>query len=184
MFSNLIGHTRALLPQGNSNDHIGTDLGDFDQTPPPSSRTSVDMSRSEDMGSKAIKGLRTNHETVSLDYRKSPLDDPEVTSANKPTPLAKSRQFEPAAEPTNILGALPVPLYHETSISQNGATVQHSRLEYSAGDQNDHESEDIPGTTGALRADNDLKSSRGDIGPRPTLEQNSPRPKSILSNKD
>lgn len=184
MFSNLIGHTRAFLPQGNSDDYIGTGVGGFDQTPPPSSRVSVDMPRSEDMGSEAIKELRTNHDPVSLGHFKSPMTDSEFSGTNKSTPLAKTRQFEPSAETLNILGAIPAPLYHKTSLSQDGMAIQHSRLESSVGGQNEHEVEDIPETTGILCADNDLKSSRGEIGQRPTLEQNSPRSRSILSNKD
>ncbi|EMT63524.1 hypothetical protein FOC4_g10013753, partial [Fusarium odoratissimum] len=175
MFSNLIGHTRAFLPQGNSDDYIGTGVGGFDQTPPPSSRVSVDMPRSEDMGSEAIKELRANHDPVSLGHLKSPLTDSEFSGTNKSTPLAKTRQFEPSAETLNILGAIPAPLYHKTSLSQDGMAIQHSRLESSVGGQNEHEVEDIPETTGILCADNDLKSSRGEIGQRPTLEQNSPR---------
>ncbi|KAJ9421939.1 hypothetical protein QL093DRAFT_2636100 [Fusarium oxysporum] len=131
MFSNLIGHTRAFLSQGNSDDCIGTGVGGFDQTPPPSSRVSVDMPRSEDMGSEAIKELRTNHDPVSLGHLKSPSTDSEFSGTNKSTPLAKTRQFEPSAETLNILGAIPAPLYHKTSLSQDGMAIQHSRLESS-----------------------------------------------------
>ncbi|EWG40419.1 hypothetical protein FVEG_15134 [Fusarium verticillioides 7600] len=186
MFSNLIGHTRAFLTHGNSNDHIGTDVCDFDQTPPPSSRASVDMSRSEDMGSEAIKELKTNHDSASLRHLKSPLTDSEVSSTNKPTPLGKTRQSTPSAETTNTLGAIPGPPYHKTSFSQGGMTIQHSPLESSVGGLNDHEVEDVRRTTGILCADNGLtlESSPGEIGQRSTLEQDSRRSRSILSNKD
>ncbi|KAF5974351.1 major facilitator superfamily transporter [Fusarium bulbicola] len=183
MFSNLIGHTRAFFPQANSNDHIGTDVGDFDQTPPPSSRVSVDVPRSEDMGSEAIKELRTNHDTTSLGHLKSPLTDSEVSGTNKLTPLTKTRQFEPSTETTNTLGAIPAPPYHKTSLSQDGMAIQHSPLESSLGGQDDHEVKDVPRTTGILCADKDLKSSSGEIDQRPTFEQDSPRSRSILPNK-
>ncbi|KAF5535338.1 polyamine transport [Fusarium mexicanum] len=175
MFSNLIGHTRAFFPQANSNDHIGTDVGDFDQTPPPSSRVSVDVPRSEDMGSEAIKELRTNHDTASLGHLESPLTDSEVSGTNKLTPLTKTRQFEPSTETTNTLGAIPAPPYHKTSLSQDGMAIQHSPLEPSLGGQDDHEVEDIPRTTGILCADKEPKSSSGEIDQRPTFEQDSPR---------
>lgn len=184
MFSNLIGHTLAFLPQGNSKNHIGTDVDDFDQTPPPSSRVSVDMPRSEDMGPEAIKELRTNHDTASLGHLKSPLTDSEVSGTNNWTSLAKTRQSEHSAETINTLGARPAPLYLKTSLSQGGMTIQHSPLESSVGGQNDHDVEDVSGTAGILCADNDLESSPGEVGQRPTLEQNPPRSRSILSNKD
>ncbi|KAM0554982.1 hypothetical protein ACHAPJ_006330 [Fusarium lateritium] len=47
MFSTLISQTRALLPRQESEGQAETDAGDFDHTPPPSGRSSVDMSRDE-----------------------------------------------------------------------------------------------------------------------------------------
>lgn len=144
----------------------------------------MDMPRSEDMGPEAIKELRKKHDTAPLGHLKSPLTNSEVSGTNKWAPLAKTQQSEHSAETINTLGAIPAPLYLKTSLLQDGMTIQHSPLEASVRDQNDHQVEDVSGTTGILCADNDLESSPGEIGQRPTLEQNPPRSRGILSNKD
>ncbi|KAF4332466.1 major facilitator superfamily transporter [Fusarium beomiforme] len=186
MFSNIIHHIRATLPQGISDDHVGTDVGDFDHTPPPSARASVDMSRSEDRGSGDTKELKTNQFSLSYDLLKSQLSKSEVNGKDDPTPLRNSRQSEPATATTSkdILGTLPGPPYHKTSLSQNGMTTQNIRLQSSIHDRNEYEIEGVTGNTERVGADNGLESSRHEVGPWLNLEQNSITSRSISSNKD
>ncbi|CEI67003.1 unnamed protein product [Fusarium venenatum] len=50
MFSTIIGHTRGLLPRRESQGQDVVRVGDFDHTPPPSGRPSVDIPKKEDKG--------------------------------------------------------------------------------------------------------------------------------------
>ena len=54
MFSTLIGHTRGLLPPKKNKGQAVADIGDFDHTPPPSGRASVDLLKSKEKREDAI----------------------------------------------------------------------------------------------------------------------------------
>ncbi|GKT99754.1 major facilitator superfamily transporter [Fusarium langsethiae] len=74
MFSTIIGHTRGLLPRKEPQGLVVTGVGDFDHTPPPSGRPSVDIPRKEDKGesitSVYFSGLETSLEYVEYDINR------------------------------------------------------------------------------------------------------------------
>lgn len=84
MFSALIGHTRTLSPRGELEGCVSDDVGDFEHTPPPSNRASLDMSRDEAEKPAASKRLETNLNTISRHrLHKSSLNDSKIASKNK-----------------------------------------------------------------------------------------------------
>jgi hypothetical protein len=131
MFSALIGHTRALIPQGELEGLVSDDVGDFEQTPPPSNRVSLDMSRDEAEKLAASKRLETSPDTTSQRrLHKTPLNGSKIASKNKHVspvsiPSSKAKSSMPLAEG---LGAIPRPPYHKPPSSQNGAATDNIRM--------------------------------------------------------
>ncbi|KAF4436882.1 hypothetical protein F53441_13163 [Fusarium austroafricanum] len=128
MFSNLIGHTRALLPQGKSEWHVETNAGNFDHTPPPSGRASVDMSRSKERGSEDIKGLKPSQDTTSRQHLlKTSLSSLKVTGKDSPIPpdLSSDSELTSSTTSKDAVGTSPGSPNHKTHLSQNWMAANH-----------------------------------------------------------
>jgi hypothetical protein len=126
MFSALIGHTRSLLPQGELEGLVSDDVGDFEHTPPPSNRASLDMSRGEAEKPAASKRLETSPDTTSRHrLHKISLNGLEIASKNKHVspasiPSSKTKSSMLLAGDLNVI---PGPPYHKSSLSQNGSAT-------------------------------------------------------------
>ncbi|KAL3608290.1 hypothetical protein FPOAC2_03284 [Fusarium poae] len=66
MFSTIIGHTRGLLPHRESQGQAVARVDDFDHTPPPSGRPSVDIPRKQDKGER-ITSQQLLHKPSQID---------------------------------------------------------------------------------------------------------------------
>ncbi|KAF4965472.1 hypothetical protein FSARC_6739 [Fusarium sarcochroum] len=98
MFSTLISHTRALLPRQESEGQAEADVGDFDHTPPPSGRSSVDMSRDEYEQSDDKQESRAKQGTISRHrLLKTSSNVPVVARKDDPVPpgLSPLSESEP-----------------------------------------------------------------------------------------
>ncbi|WZH43746.1 Polyamine transport [Fusarium acuminatum] len=122
MFSALIGHTRALPLQGELEGLVPDDVGDFEHTPPPSNRASLDMSRDEAEKPAASKRIETSLDTISQHrLHKSSLNGSKIASKNKhvPTVSIPSSKTDSSMSLAEDLDAIPGPPYHKPSSLQN-----------------------------------------------------------------
>ncbi|KAM0338148.1 hypothetical protein ACHAPQ_002509 [Fusarium lateritium] len=130
MFSALIGHTRALLPQGELEGVASDDVGDFEHTPPPSNRASLDISKDEAEKPAASKRIDASLDTTSRHrLHKTSFNGSKFASKDKPaspasTPFSKTKSSMPLAEG---LGAISGPPYHKPSSPQNGSAIDSIR---------------------------------------------------------
>ena len=86
MFSTLIGHTRGLLPPKENKGQAVADIGDFDHTPPPSGRASVDLLKSkekrEDATSEQLLQKPSFNIAIGNDDSSSPMLAPLLKKPN------------------------------------------------------------------------------------------------------
>ena len=117
MFSTLIGHTRGLLPPKENKGQAVADIGDFDHTPPPSGRASVDFLKSkekrEDITFEQLLQKPSFDIAIGNDDSSSPMFAPLLKKPN-----TKS------AEPSGASLELP---FHKVASSQNETVMDSMR---------------------------------------------------------
>jgi hypothetical protein len=117
MFSTLIGHTRGLLPPKESKGQAVADNGDFDHTPPPSGRASVELLKSkdkrEDTASEQVLQKSSFDIAIGNDDSSSPMLAPLL---KKPTTIS--------AETSGASFGLP---FHKASSPQNETVMDSMR---------------------------------------------------------
>jgi hypothetical protein len=116
MFSTIIDHTRGLLPRRESKGQDVAGFGDFDHTPPPSERSSVDIARKEGK----VEGTTSQH----LLHKPSQVGST-IATKSQSAPAVSKPPLSTSMETPNPLPGL---LYRKTSLSQNG-TVDVIRTE-------------------------------------------------------
>ncbi|KAF5027385.1 hypothetical protein F66182_517 [Fusarium sp. NRRL 66182] len=142
MFSSLVSHTRVPLPQREDEGQAEADFGDFDHTPPPSGRTSVDMTRSKSekpQESRANQGTKSRHRLLKT-FLSGPMvprkDDPippvlSPLSGAEPRSVSKGvAEIHDASDGTQAerLSATPG-ISPASSLSEDGAASHRIRIE-------------------------------------------------------
>ncbi|KAF5665842.1 polyamine transport [Fusarium heterosporum] len=123
MFSALIGHTRASLPHEDSEGYVAIDAGDFDRTPPPSNRASLDMSRNEDEESDITKESGTDpdatpwYQTLEIQSNSSKIASRDDQVSPILDPPSKT---QPGMLSIEGLSATRGPPYQKTDLSRDG----------------------------------------------------------------
>ncbi|CAG7559327.1 unnamed protein product [Fusarium equiseti] len=117
MFSTLIGHTRGLLPPKESKGQAVADIGDFDHTPPPSGRASVELLKSkekrEDTASEQLLQKSSFDIVIGNDDSSSPMLAPVLKKPNTTS-----------AETSGASLGLP---FHKASSAQNETVMDSMR---------------------------------------------------------
>ncbi|KAJ4124976.1 hypothetical protein NW768_009317 [Fusarium equiseti] len=116
MFSTLIGHTRGLFPLKESKVQAVTDIGDFDHTPPPSGRASVELLESKE-----------KQDTTSEQLLQKPSFDTAIGNDNSSEPMLAPLLKKPNTISAETSGAsLDLP-FHKASSSQNETVMDSMR---------------------------------------------------------
>jgi len=117
MFSTLIGHTRGLLPPKESKGQAVADIGDFDHTPPPSGRASVELLKSKEKREDAASEQLLQKSSFDIALDNGDLSSPILV------PLLKNPNTTSAETSGASLG-LPS---HKASSSQNETVMDSMR---------------------------------------------------------